>query len=138
MMPPAPPIFDRDPATGGRILVVDDELDLLETMDLLLSQEGYQVTTAESGAAAVTAAGTHRFDLMITDLRMPGMSGAQTITQVKALQPTLRVIVATGFPSEETMVDCRRRGADEYLPKPFEFEQLLQLIHRLTRRHQPD
>jgi len=114
-----------------RILLVDDEPDLRETLADLLSHAGYLVTTADCGPVAIAAARLGRFDLLITDLRMPGMSGAETITAIKLIDPAIRVVVITGYPSEATTADCHRRGADEVLPKPFEIDQLLQLVARL-------
>jgi len=142
--PETPPDFPNFPALpvagattpraalpGRNILVVDDELDIRETLDLLLSQAQYQVTTADSGPAAVAAARKSHFDLLITDLRMPGMSGAETITVVKQVAPAIRVIVATGFPSEDSAADCRRRGANAFLQKPFEIKELLRIVSGL-------
>lgn len=114
-----------------RILLVDDEQDLRETLADLLSLAGYLVTTAESGPVAVAAAHQSRFDLLITDLRMPGMSGAETITAIKLIDPAIRVVVVTGYPSEATTADCRRRGADDLIPKPFDIDELLRLVARL-------
>jgi CheY-like chemotaxis protein len=123
----------RAAASGPRILIVDDEQDLRETLGDLLSAAGYLVTTADSGANALAAARTDRFDLLLTDLRMPGMDGADTLTAIKQIDPEIRVVVVTGYSSEEVAADCHRRGADEVVPKPFEFDALLHLVERLLR-----
>lgn len=123
----------REAATGPRILLVDDEQDLRETLADLLSGAGYRVTAADSGTAALTAARADRFDLLLTDLRMPGMDGAETVTAIKAIDPAIRVIVATGYSSEEVTADCYRRGADDIVAKPFDIEELLRLVERLLR-----
>lgn len=128
---------DSVTACGQRVLLVDDEEDLRETLADLLAHVGYRVTTADSGVSAVAAARTHGFDLLLTDLRMPGMDGAETITAIKAIDPAIRVIVVTGYSSEEVAADCRRRGADEIVPKPFDIEELLRVMERVVRSRGP-
>ena len=126
-------LLDHVTACGQRILLVDDEEDLRETLADLLGHVGYRVTTADSGASAVAAARTHGFDLLLTDLRMPGMDGAETLTAIKQIDPAIRVIVVTGYSSEEVAADCRRRGADEIVPKPFDIQELLRVMARVVR-----
>lgn len=120
-----------------RVLLADDEEDLRETLADLLAHVGYRVTTADSGASAVAAARAHGFDLLLTDLRMPDMDGAETITAIKQIDPTIRVIVITGYSSEEVAADCRRRGADEIVPKPFDIKELLRIMERVVRSRSP-
>ncbi len=122
---------------GQRVLLVDDEEDLRETLADLLTHVGYRVTTADSGVSAVAAARTHGFDLLLTDLRMPDMNGAEAITAIKQIDPAIRVIVVTGYSSEEVAADCHRRGADEIVPKPFDIEELLRIMARVVRSRGP-
>jgi DNA-binding NtrC family response regulator len=114
----------------GRLLVIDDEEDLRDMLEFLLSGEGFEVASADSGLAAVELVRAHRFDVAITDMRMPGMNGIETLTALKQLDPSIEVIVATGYASEQTAAECMRRGAYGYLRKPFEIADLRSLIER--------
>ena len=113
---------------ASRILIVDDEDDLLETLHLLLTRAELDVTTAASGQAAVAALRRQRFDLVVTDLRMPGMDGAATITALRAIDPTLPVIVATGCGTDEALAECRDRGARAFIKKPFHLDDFVALV----------
>lgn len=110
------------------LLVVDDEEDVREGIKWLLTMEGYQVTTASSGAAAIEQGKARCFDLALTDLRMPGMSGVETLIGLKQLHPRMPVIVVTGYASSETTAHCMREGAYGYVMKPFDVNHLLRLI----------
>jgi DNA-binding NtrC family response regulator len=110
------------------LLVIDDEEDVRESIRKLFAREGYQVTTAESGAAALEQAKSRSFDLVLTDLRMPGMSGVETLMGLKRLHPRMPVIVVTGYASHETTDRCLREGAYGYVMKPFELDHLLRLV----------
>src|SRR4051812_8972729 len=95
-----------------------------DMLSYLLSHEGFQVTTADSGAAAVEAARVQKFDLAITDLRMPGFDGMDTVSALKAIDPELEVVVGTGYASVETAVECMKRGAYDYIRKPYDIREL--------------
>jgi DNA-binding response OmpR family regulator len=112
-----------------RILLVDDEADLRETLGLLLEREQLEVTTVSSGAAAVAALRERHFDLVVTDLRMPGMDGAETITALRAIDPTVRVIVATAC-GPEALAERRLQDA-AIITKPFQFQELVALVRQL-------
>ncbi|MBN1208481.1 MAG: response regulator [Myxococcaceae bacterium] len=113
----------------GHILVVDDEQDVREGLASLLSLEGFEVTTAQNGTVALERAKATRFDLALTDLRMPGLSGVETLMGLKRLQPDMPVIVVTGYASDEATARCMSEGAYDYITKPFDLDQLLRLIH---------
>jgi two-component system response regulator PilR (NtrC family) len=116
------------PSSRKRILVIDDELDILEVMDGLLTSAGYEVATAESGAAAIERAKQAVFDLAITDLRMPGLSGVDTIAALKGLNPRLPVIVVSGYISDESARSCRQQGAARIVAKPISIDELLHAV----------
>lgn len=124
---------DEAPITRKRhehILVVDDEFDVRQGLAKLLEFEGYQVSTAENGTVALERAKTAEFDLVLTDLRMPGLSGVETLIGLKKLHPGLQVIVVTGFASDATAANCLREGAFDIVTKPFDLNQLLALIEK--------
>ena len=119
----------------GRLLVIDDEEDVREMLEFILSAEGFDVATVDGGVAAVELARVRPFDLAITDMRMPGMNGIETLLALKQRDPRLEVVVVTGYASEQTAAECIRLGAYGYLRKPFEIGELRPLIDgALARR----
>jgi len=125
-------LFEDEDSTvkkrGEHILVVDDEPDVREGLGKLLEMEGYDVTTAENGLVAIERAKVRRFDLVITDLRMPGLGGVETLKGLKQLHPGMPVIVVTAYASDETTARCKREGAYGYVMKPFDLDKLLRVI----------
>ncbi|HEY3357437.1 MAG TPA: response regulator [Polyangia bacterium] len=119
---------------GPSLLVVDDEPGICEMLAFGLDPEGYAVTTARSGEEAVALCRQRAFELAITDFKMPGMDGAQTVEALKRLDPTLEIIVATGYGSVETAVACMRHGAFDYIAKPFDLDRLIALLERARAR----
>ena len=95
---------------------------------MALALAGYDVSTAGSGAAAIERAKRERFDLAITDLRMPGLSGADTLAALKQIDPTLAVIVLSGYASEEATQTLFERGALRVMSKPFQLDDLLEAV----------
>ncbi|MEO0478477.1 MAG: sigma-54 dependent transcriptional regulator [Planctomycetota bacterium] len=123
------------------MLVVDDERDLAESCAYLLSRAGFESSTAFSGDEALQQMeGTH-FDLVVTDVRMPRVSGVELLAAIKERDPDVEVILITGHPGVETAVEALRRGAFDYLTKPFDEQQLVErasqaLTHRsLTKKN---
>jgi DNA-binding NtrC family response regulator len=106
-------------------------------LGFVLAKDGFEVDTVDGGVAAVAAVRAERFDLVITDMKMPGMNGLETLTALKEIDASIEVIVVTGYASEQTAADCVKRGAYGYLRKPFELEDLRTLIDRaLARRRE--
>jgi DNA-binding response OmpR family regulator len=121
-------------ATSTRILVVDDDPDLLETLAQVLRDAGYDVEPVASGQAAIDVAGQGGFDLALTDLMMPGLDGAATVAALKRVDPTLAILVGTAFASLETAVECMKLGADDYLRKPYDLAELGRVVGRALDR----
>ncbi|WP_224243369.1 response regulator [Hyalangium gracile] len=117
------------------VLVIDDEPGIRDMLLYELSQEGFDVETAENGFAAVEALKRRKFDLAVTDLKMPGMDGMQTVEALRALDPDIEVIVATGYASVETAVACMKRGAYDYIQKPYDPAELKLLLERATQKN---
>ena len=116
------------------ILVVDDEKSQREILEMILSGEGYDVTTASSGEAALRIARERRFDLALTDLKMTGMDGIELLSKLLAFDSSIIVILLTAHGSIDSAKEALRRGAFDYLEKPFEREQLLETIRRALLR----
>jgi excisionase family DNA binding protein len=109
-----------------RVLVVDDEASIRELLAKTLALENYDVDTAPDAATALERLREDgRFDLMIADLKMPGMDGLSLIRQVKRLRSDLPVIIITGFSTESSAIDAVNLGVAGYLTKPFRVPQVL-------------
>lgn len=106
------------------ILVVDDEKNYLVVLEALLGSEGYEIVTALDAKKAIATAGEADLDLIITDMKMPGMTGMELLEKIKSIKPELPVIMMTAFGTIEMAVEAMRKGAYDYIQKPFENEQL--------------
>lgn len=115
----------------AKILIVDDEPDVVQMIRLLLKENGYEVSEAPNGLAALRLFQTHFFDMIITDLRMPCMDGMAFLHEVKKLDPAIPVLMLTAYDSPATAVDAMKGGASIYLAKPFQINQLLSIVKRL-------
>lgn len=116
-----------------KILVVDDEEGIRQDLSFVLEDEGYQVATAGSGVEALASLAAERFDVVITDLKMPAPNGMEILKKVKADYPGTVVVMITGQGSEEKAVEAMRLGADDYFPKPFTFEKIDEMLVRLEK-----
>ena len=116
------------------ILVVDDEKSQREILEMILSSEGYDVTTASSGEAALKFAKERRFDLALTDLKMTGMDGIELLQHLLAQDSSIIVILLTAHGSIDSAKEALRRGAFDYLQKPYERDTLLETIRRALKR----
>ncbi len=114
-----------------RILVVDDEDIIRESLTFVLKKEGYTVQEAENGMAAYNKLLEESFDLVITDLEMPEMKGIELLEEIKKLNIQTSVVIVTAFGSLDTAISAMRNGASDYLLKPVEFDELLIKIRRL-------
>jgi nitrogen regulation protein NR(I) len=112
----------------GNILIVDDDAQLRQSFEKLLTAEGHTVRTAGSGEAALSAVQAALPDLVIIDVRMPGMSGLEAFKAVHEIEPKLPVIIMTAFGTTETAIEATKLGAFEYVLKPFEIPDILALI----------
>lgn len=111
-----------------RVLLVDDEEDLITFLSHRLLKHGFSVSATGSGAEAVAAVEGQPFDVAVVDLKMPGMDGIECMQLVKTIQPFLEVIMLTGHGSYESALEAGRLEAYRYLIKPYEFDELLQQI----------
>jgi len=105
--------------SNPRILVVDDEMIVCESCKRILEEEGYEVETALSGKEAFEKMKTNPFDIVITDLKMPGIDGMEVLSTFRKEYPDSIIIMITGFSTVETAVEAMKLGAFDYIPKPF-------------------
>jgi two-component system response regulator AtoC/two-component system nitrogen regulation response regulator NtrX len=115
----------------GRVLVVDDEKSLILALKGLLSKEGYHVETARSGEEALRHIETGSFHVVVTDLSMDGISGMQVLERARAFDPDLAVIMITAHGSEKLAVQAMKLGAADYVPKPFDNDELRVVVRRV-------
>ncbi|MGI9037000.1 MAG: sigma-54-dependent transcriptional regulator [Pyrinomonadaceae bacterium] len=116
------------------ILVVDDEKSQREILEMILSSEGYDVTTASSGEAALKFVADRHFDLVLSDLKMTGMNGLELLKQLSAQDSSVMVILLTAHGTVDSAVDALRLGAFDYLQKPYDREKLLETISRALKK----
>ncbi len=116
------------------ILVVDDEKSQREILEMILSGEGYDVTTASSGEAAMKFVADRHFDLVLTDLKMTGMSGLDLLKQLTDFDKSIIVLLLTAHGTVDSAVDALRLGAFDYLQKPYDREKLLETISRALNK----
>jgi putative two-component system response regulator len=113
-----------------KILVVDDEELIRRTVAKILKKQDFEVYLAEDGYAGVEMARTQEFDMVISDVRMPGIDGVETIRLIKELQPDICSIIITGYASEETPVQALKVGINDYIFKPFEVDTFIHSVLR--------
>ncbi len=120
---------------SGQILIVDDEASMRKMLDILLTQEGYEVQTAQSAEAAVDALNLHPFDLVLSDIRMPGLSGIDLLRRLKAEDSQTEVVLMTAYASTESAIEAIKLGAFDYVTKPFQVDELVNIVrHALEKK----
>src|SRR5689334_11569994 len=118
-----------------RVLVVDDEHLIREMLADFLSMEGFKVHTAQDGQSALDELSRSRFDLVLSDLKMPHMGGIELLEAISHHTPSVVTIIMTGFGTVETAIDAMKRGAYDYIMKPFKMEEVVHTVRRgLERR----
>ena len=119
---------------GVKILLVDDEVDFTENMTKLLIARGYRVTAVNSGDEAIKVLSQDNFDVMVLDLKMPGMDGITTLREVKKLRLFTETLILTGQGAIDTALEATRLGAYDYLTKPCEVDELVNKLEGAGKR----
>ncbi len=134
------PAVDAPPAAADRrpprILVVDDERSMRELLAIVLRREGYEVLLAENGRAAVETLGRETVDLLISDIKMPDLSGVEVLRAAKQIDQDILGIMITAFASTESAVEAMRLGACDYLTKPFDVDLLRMKVREKIENRQ--
>jgi DNA-binding NtrC family response regulator len=113
-----------------RVLVVDDDPGMRETLEAVLTADGYTVSTAENGKEALDILGTGSFDIMLLDLKMPDCLGTELLPKVKSIAPEIVVIMMTAFGTIKSAVEALKLGAYDFITKPFELEEMRMVIQK--------
>jgi DNA-binding NtrC family response regulator len=121
---------------SARILVVDDEEIVIRSCLRILGGGHLQVDAVRDGAEALRTLGEHPYDVLILDIMMPKMDGIEVLQRVKELRPDVAVIMITGLPQTETAMQCMKLGAFDYLPKPFDPDELKLVVERALEKRQ--
>ena len=120
----------EEPRTQPRILVVDDEPHVVQIFQDLLAQRGYEVVSSTNGDDAIVKVTSGRFDLVLTDINLPGVDGLEVVRAAKAADKDTCVILITGYASTTTAIDALRQGAYDYITKPFDLWETAKAIER--------
>jgi DNA-binding NtrC family response regulator len=125
-------------AGSARILIIDDEAAIRESLDTLLTLEGFTVSMAADGAAGMDLIARNEFDLLLLDLALPGESGLDLLPRIVEMQPNLPVIMITAFGTVGNVVDAIRAGAENFVQKPWDNEKLLADIRTAIAKHRAE
>jgi DNA-binding NtrC family response regulator len=120
----------------SRILLVDDEPILLRTLGRALTEAGHEVVSAAGGAEAADRLREGTFDLIVTDIAMEGLGGLELLQMAKKSDPDVSVILITGFCDAASAIEALRNGADDYLSKPFDFDELILRVSRSLEKRE--
>jgi len=116
--------------TAARVLLIEDDASLAANLFDVLKGDGFEVSVCNRGDEGLQRAVDHDFDVMLTDLRLPGLSGLELVRQIHATQPRLPVVLMTAHGTIETAIEATQLGAYDYLQKPFEMQALIGVLHR--------
>ncbi len=119
-----------------RVLVVDDEPKIYHLIEELLKLEGYQVDESFSGIEALQMLKMYDYQMLLTDLKMPGIDGQELISKAKKSCPEIRTIMVTGYATVDTAVQSLRRGIDDYITKPFNIFELRKAVKQTLHTRQ--
>jgi len=121
----------HDPAQrAARVLIVDDEAPAVQNLAHVCRKQGYDVTTRSSGAGALEALESHRFDVVLTDLRMEKVDGMAVLQRARQLDPDLAVILITGYATLESAIEAMKAGAFHYIAKPIRLDEVREVIDK--------
>ncbi len=123
-----------DESNKYRVLIVDDEESMRDFLSIMLHREGYQVDTATDGAQAVVHLRDHSYDLVISDIKMPRMTGLELLAHIKDRTPETVVLMVTAFSSTDEAVEAMKQGAYDYITKPFKNEEIRLIVKNALER----
>ncbi len=119
----------------ARLLIVDDDLSIRQFLTIFLRKEGHDVTVAENGLVALEKLQANRFDIVLTDIRMPRMGGLDLLDVIKERKIPVQAIVMTAYSTTETALEAMRKGAYDYLVKPFQLDEVHVVVDKCLEKH---
>jgi DNA-binding NtrC family response regulator len=125
--------FDSEDLDHPRILIMEDEPSLAEGLKMVLSEQGYRVSVADSGIRALGSLTGKNYDVMVADLRLPDMDGMEVLRLIKETKPETEVVVMTGYASVASAVESMKLGALDYLPKPFTEDEFKAVVEKAVK-----
>ncbi len=111
-----------------RVLIVDDEIDIVSILKSQLEREGYKVVDFHNGTDALEYIQNHSVELVISDIRMPGISGTELFFKIRKIDPFLQIIIISAYPDLETITRMLEAGATDYIVKPFKIEYIKGIV----------
>jgi DNA-binding NtrC family response regulator len=120
----------------ARILVVDDDEGVRKVLETILEEEGYIVDAAKNGKEAIKKSNAKFYNLALIDIRLPDMEGTKLLTAIKETTPKMVKIVITGYPSLQNAIEAVNKGADAYILKPFDMDNVLNKIKEHLKKQQ--
>ena len=131
---PLPAAFPVPPVKGPTVLVVDDEPANLASLEKIFQRDGLRVLTAESAKAALEVVRSHRVEVVLTDLMMPGVSGIELLRAIKQISADTEVVVMTAYGTVETAVQAMREGAYDFVEKPLKRMTIVKSVRKAAER----
>jgi DNA-binding NtrC family response regulator len=122
--------------TREKILIVDDQVSFCHHIQTVLEAEGYRAVTAHNAERALAEMSSQSFDVLLTDMKLPGMEGLELFKMARKIDPEISGVIMTAYGSISSAVDCIKNGASDYLQKPFEPDSLLMVVERTIRERQ--
>jgi DNA-binding NtrC family response regulator len=122
----------------ARILVVDDDEDIRKVLATILEDNGYAVDTAKNGKEAVKKSKVKFYNLALIDIRLPDMEGTKLLAKIRDTTPKMRKIMVTGYPSIQNAVEALNKGANAYIVKPFDMDNVLQTIKEQLKKQEEE
>ena len=123
--------------TKGRVVVIDDEVNAASALETLLKEDGYEVSRAHDGSSGLQLLEKSDPDVVLTDLRMPGMDGLQLLTRIKEIRPETMVILMTAYGSPDVIEKALKLGAYQVVMKPFEVTDIASVIRHASAEPSP-
>lgn len=135
---PHPNVAEPSPLSTGAILIIDDEIEIRESLQTLLEMEGYHVETAASAQQGLTRIGEHAFDLVLLDLALPDRNGLELLSELRSYDPQLSIIMITAYGTVENAVRAMQSGAVNFVQKPWDNEKLLADVRAVVGRRRTE
>jgi len=121
-----------------RILVIDDDENILKVVAAILKDKGYEVSVAGTGSEAIKKTQKNHYDLMLIDIKLPDMDGTELLTKIRDTKPRIRKVIVTGYPTLQNAVAAVNKGADAYVMKPFDVESMLETVNEQLKKQKEE